>query len=105
MDNSAPEITALTAVVKKGRKLHISGTARDSASRILNVEYSLNGDYYKALGPKDGLFDSSQEDFTAVIKLKRGKPARSIAVKAFDEYGNITNERIFIRKGSGSLKR
>ena len=73
IDNTAPVISSLTALVKKGRHLTIKGTARDSASRILNVEYALNGDYYKALAPKDGLFDNSQEDFTATVKLEKGQ--------------------------------
>ena len=104
IDNTSPTVSSLTAIVKKNRQLTINGTARDAASRIINVEYALNGDYYKALEPKDGLFDSSQEDFTATIKLKRGKKARTVAVKAFDEFGNVTNTRIFIRGGRGSLK-
>jgi hypothetical protein len=66
-----------------------SGKARDTASPITELAYSVDGGDWQAAGPKDGVFDDLEELFA--ITLPAGLPSgnHTIAVRAVDSAENL----------------
>jgi hypothetical protein len=92
IDHTAPEISDVT--VEQGV---ITGTARDAASRITFLAWSLDGGKLKALAPEDGIFDSQEEGLKAKLPEPLAKGPHAAAVQAADEAGNLETVRVTFR--------
>jgi hypothetical protein len=103
VDNTPPRFRNIK-VSQQGAELLIQADAFDESSRILNGEYSLNGNYFLPLSAEDGIFDHTWEKINHKVTLKDGVVARTIAVKLFDEFGNTAVKQVFVRNGKGSYK-
>jgi hypothetical protein len=90
VDNRPPEVQQLAFDVATST---LTGTARDNLSLIRNLEFSLDGDDWQLMAPKDGVFDDRVEAFSLQIKKSALGP-HVIAVRATDEEGNIGTEKI-----------
>lgn len=94
VDNSAPEIVDMTAVVE-GRKARLSLRAIDALSIVTSVEVDIDNDDTFPLFPVDGLFDQREEsvDWTSG-ELKPGEHV--VTVAATDRAGNTEVRKVII---------
>jgi hypothetical protein len=93
VDNRKPTVTGLAA-----RYPQVSGTARDSYSPIKRIEYSIDGENWRLVGPLDGIFDSPGEAFRFKLPADVPRGNHVLAVRAFDEAGNVGVAQIKFKK-------
>ena len=87
IDNTPPVITFGTSRVAQGRTT-LAFDVRDEWSAIQKVEYSLDGQRWQVVYPKDGIFDSRTEQFE--LTLDPGAAARGVIIRAYDAKNNST---------------
>lgn len=88
IDNTKPDIKSLEAVAGTGGRYVISGTAQDDYSKIVKVQYTIDGQEWVSAYPVDGVFDSPEESFQITTRsLMSGD--YTLVVNAFDNEGNI----------------
>jgi len=85
IDNTAPEITALTATAQ-GAKLDIRFHAKDALNVLAKAEYSVNGGEWKVVEPTTRLTDSEEHDYR--FEADRAPGEATIAVRVSDAYEN-----------------
>ncbi len=84
IDNTPPEVKELEVT----EKTTIKGVAYDDTSRILQIEYSLDGEDWIDIFPEDDIFDSKKETFEFTIStLSSGE--HTVVVKATDSESNV----------------
>jgi sugar lactone lactonase YvrE len=84
VDNRKPELVDVKVAYPVA-----SGRAHDSFSAISELAYSVDGGDWQPFGPKDGIFDDPNEEFS--VKLPSGLAAgtHSLAVRAVDGAENV----------------
>ncbi len=87
IDNAPPLIT-VTAVRRDGTKTTIAFDVRDDQSAVLKADYSLDGNRWQTIYPKDGIADSRFEQFELVLD---GDSARGVIVRAADALNNVSS--------------
>jgi outer membrane protein assembly factor BamB len=96
IDNTPPSIGPLEARPAEGGRLRVTGVARDGASRILRLEYSVDGGRWVEFSPGDRIFDSREEAFDTVTdSLSSGEHA--VVVKVVDESLNVGSAKAVVR--------
>ncbi len=95
IDNTPPAISGLTARQENG-KLVIRFRAEDALSALASAEYSLNGGDWIAVPPSTRITDSLAHDYAAEVTTATGKEV-VVAVKAADEFDNVTVQKIVVR--------
>lgn len=90
IDNTPPVIT-VSGVRREGTRATIAFEVRDDQSAVLKVEYSLDGDRWNAVYPKDGLADSRSEQFELVLEAEAG--SKGVILRAADALNNVTSAR------------
>ena len=85
IDNTAPEITALTATAQ-GTKIEVRFHAKDALNVLAKAEYSVNGGDWKVVEPTTRLTDSEEHDYR--FEADRGAGEATIAVRVSDAYEN-----------------
>lgn len=86
IDNTPPVIE-LGPATANGRRAEIGFTVRDTTSKILTAEFSIDGSEWRQVFPKDGIADSKIESYQlSVDNLTPGD--HTIALKATDAMGN-----------------
>ena len=90
IDNAPPEIT-VTAVRREGARLMIAFDVRDEHSAVQKAEYSLDGDRWQTIYPKDGIADSRVEQFELVLEGEAA--ARGVIIRAADALNNMASAR------------
>jgi hypothetical protein len=83
IDTRAPTVTAR---VEGGRVL---GDARDGASSITRVEVSFDTHEWRPARAADGVFDERDESFEARTPAGLPPGEHTVAVRAYDEAGNM----------------
>ena len=86
IDNSPPVIT-VSSVRRDGNRLIIAFDARDANSAIQKAEYSLDGDRWQTVYPKDGIADSKYEQFE--LALESTAPGRGVMLRVSDGLNNL----------------
>jgi hypothetical protein len=96
VDNTRPMLAELRASVSPdGRKAEVSGLARDDLSNIARIEYSVDAGDWRAIFPRDNIFDSREEDFQFTVEgLSPGE--HTIIVNATDTEENIGSGKVLI---------
>jgi sugar lactone lactonase YvrE len=90
IDNVAPVITVVSARRDSGRAT-VNFDVRDANSSVQRVDYSLDGDRWQTIYPKDGIADSRFEQFELVLD---GEAAlRGVILRATDTLGNTSSAR------------
>lgn len=89
IDNTPPTI-GVTGARRDGARTIILFDVRDADSSVQKVEYSLDGDRWQAVYPKDGIADSSFEQFELALE---GEAARGVIIRATDSLNNVTSAR------------
>ena len=87
IDNGPPAIT-VTAVRREGVRTIITFDVRDDQSAVQKADYSLDGNRWQTIYPKDGIADSRFEQFELVLD---GDPARGVIVRATDALNNVSS--------------
>ena len=90
IDNSPPEITILS-VRREGTRLLMEFEVRDEYSAVQRADYSLDGDRWQTIYPKDGIADSRFEQFE--LALEGEAAARGVIVRAADALNNVASAR------------
>jgi sugar lactone lactonase YvrE len=85
IDNTAPEITALTATAQ-GAKIDVRFHAKDALNVLAKAEYSVNGGEWKVVEPTTRLTDSEEHDYR--FEADRAAGEATIAVRVSDAYEN-----------------
>jgi hypothetical protein len=87
IDNAPPAIT-VTAVRREGTRTTIAFDVRDDQSAVQKADYSLDGNRWQTIYPKDGIADSRFEQFELVLD---GDAARGLIVRAADALNNVSS--------------
>ena len=90
IDNMPPVVT-VTTVRREGTRTVIAFDVRDTDSAVQKAEYSLDGDRWQTIYPKDGIADSRAEQFELV--LEGDTAARGVIIRATDSLNNVTSAR------------
>ena len=90
IDNTPPDVT-VTSVRRDGARLLINFDVRDEHSAVQKAEYSLDGDRWQTIYPRDGIADSRAEQFELV--LEGDAAARGVIVRASDALNNVASAR------------
>ena len=90
IDNTPPVIT-VTSVGRQGGRLAIAFNVRDENSAVQKAEYSLDGDRWQTIYPKDGIADSRLEQYELVLDGEPG--TRGVIIRATDALNNIASAR------------
>ena len=67
IDNLPPAVT-VTAVRREGNRTVIAFDVQDADSAVQKAEYSLDGDRWQSIYPRDGIADSRAEQFELVLE-------------------------------------
>jgi hypothetical protein len=90
IDNTPPTIT-VTSVRRDGPRVTIAFEIRDANSAVQKADYSLDGDRWQTIYPKDGIADSRFEQFELVLEGEAG--ARGLILRAADALNNVASAR------------
>lgn len=91
IDNTPPTIT-VTSSRRDGNKVTIAFEARDGNSTIQKAEYSLDGDRWQMVYPKDGISDSKYEQFE--LTLDGMTTGRGVMLRVMDALNNIAGTEV-----------
>jgi hypothetical protein len=90
IDNMPPTIV-VTGVRRDGPRTVITFDVRDEDSAVQKAEYSLDGDRWQTIYPKDGIADSRLEQYELVLDGEPG--TRGVIIRATDALNNIASAR------------
>jgi hypothetical protein len=90
IDNTPPVIT-VTGVTRQSGRMTITFEVRDDNSAVQKAEYSLDGDRWQTIYPKDGIPDSRLEQFELVLDGELG--THGVIIRATDALNNIASAR------------
>jgi hypothetical protein len=90
IDNTPPVIT-VTSVTRQGGRMTIAFDVRDDSSAVQKAEYSLDGDRWQTIYPKDGIPDSRLEQFELTLDGELG--THGVIIRATDALNNIASAR------------
>jgi hypothetical protein len=93
VDNAPPSI-AVGSVRRDGARTILAFEVRDSESAVQKAEYSLDGDRWMTIYPRDGIADSRLEQFELVLEGDPG--TRGVIVRATDALNNVTSTDIAV---------
>jgi hypothetical protein len=97
VDNTAPAITIGSVRRDVGRAV-ITFEVRDADSSVQKAEYSLDGDRWLTVYPRDGITDSRVEQFELVLE---GEAAgRAVIVRANDALNNVATTNVPAASGA-----
>ena len=89
VDNTPPTVTVIGAR-REGARAILGFEVRDTDSAVQKVEYSVDGDRWQTVYPKDGIADSRFEQFDLPLE---GDAARGVIIRATDSLNNVTSAR------------
>jgi hypothetical protein len=90
IDNAPPAIT-VSAPRAAGTRTTIQFDVRDEWSPIQKVEYSLDGQRWQMIYPRDGIFDSRSEQFE--LTLDSESASQGVIIRAYDAKNNSATAR------------
>jgi outer membrane protein assembly factor BamB len=90
IDNSPPQVT-ITSARRDATRLTLTFEARDEHSSVQKADYSLDGDRWQTIYPRDGIADSRVEQFELVLEGEAA--ARGVIIRVTDALNNVTSAR------------
>jgi hypothetical protein len=90
IDNTPPVIT-VTSVTRQAGHMVITFDVRDENSVVQKAEYSLDGDRWQTIYPKDGIPDSRLEQFELTLDGEPG--THGVIIRATDVLNNVASAR------------
>lgn len=101
VDNTAPEVTALSVRAAAGG-LRVEGSARDAASPLWRLEVSVDDGPWRSIAPSDGLVDREETSFAFDWKWQPLAPGEHlVSVRAVDLAGNSATRAVPVSVGTG----
>jgi hypothetical protein len=97
--DNMPPIVNVTSLRREGTRAVILFEVRDDHSAVQKVEYSLDGDRWQTIYPKDGIADSRTEQFE--LTLEGDTATRGVIIRATDSLNNTTSARGEVPASSG----
>ncbi|MDR4507179.1 MAG: hypothetical protein MRJ65_02895 [Candidatus Brocadiaceae bacterium] len=95
IDNSRPAISSLSVVKRPDGNYEICGIIHDKYSRIIRVQYTIDGEKWISASPEDGIFDGLEEAFRITTgPLRAGE--YTFIINAFDDEQNIGIEKVLL---------
>ncbi|MGR3309221.1 MAG: hypothetical protein ACUZ77_00450 [Candidatus Brocadiales bacterium] len=95
IDNTRPRILELEATVFDTKECKVKGIARDDASVISKIQYSLDATDWVSIFPEDQIFDAAEETFQLhTPALSKGE--HTIIINALDSEGNVGSSKVVI---------
>jgi sugar lactone lactonase YvrE len=91
IDNTPPTFANASARLDGNRAI-VTVDVRDDHSPIQRVEYSLDGEEWRAVFPSDGIADSRTEHYEIVIEGRIG--ARGLTLRALDSMNNVATIQV-----------
>jgi hypothetical protein len=98
IDNLPPAI-AVTAIRREGSRTIIAFDVRDDHSAVQRVDYSLDGEKWMTIYPKDGIADSRFEQFELTVSGESS--GRGVVLRAADALNNVSSARGDMSPASG----
>jgi hypothetical protein len=89
--DNAPPVIAIISARREAARVVVSFEVRDQQSSVQKVDYSLDGDRWQAVYPKDGIADSPLEQFE--LTLEGEAASRGVILRATDALNNVANAR------------
>jgi hypothetical protein len=89
--DNMPPVVNVSSVRREGTRTTILFDVQDVDSAVQKAEYSLDGDRWQTIYPKDGIADSRAEQYELV--LEGATAARGVIIRATDALNNITSAR------------
>ena len=102
IDNVPPVIT-VTSVRRDNGRATITFDVRDANSSVQKVDFSLDGDKWQSVYPKDGIADSRFEQFELV--LEGDAVSRGVTLRATDALNNTASARGEVPEPAASGRR
>ncbi len=90
IDNGPPAVNVTASRPANGR-VTIQFEVRDEWSSISKVEYSLDAQRWQVVYPRDGIFDSRNEQFE--LTLESADAAKGLIIRAYDAKNNSATAR------------
>src|SRR5262249_29128923 len=90
VDHTKPEVADLQA-----HALQITGRAKDDASPITAIEFSVDGNDWRPASASDGVLDRRTEAFTATLPTLAKGP-HVVTVRALDAADNVGSARVTV---------
>ena len=90
VDNTPPGIV-VSSSRREGARTVLTFTVRDEDSSVQKVEYSLDGNQWQTVYPRDGIADSRVEQFE--LALEGEMATRGVIIRAADALNNLASER------------
>lgn len=90
VDNAPPVIT-VTSTRRDGARVVVAFEVRDRQSPVQKVDYSLDGERWQALYPRDGIADGLVEQYE--LTLEGEAATRGVTLRAMDALANVANAR------------
>ena len=90
IDNMPPVIN-VASVRREGARTVIAFEVRDDHSAIQKAEYSLDGNSWQTIYPRDGISDSKVEQFE--LTLEGETAGRAVVIRANDALNNLISAR------------
>ncbi len=84
--DNAPPVVQIQDVRPEGSRTIVTFDVRDAHSVVQKVEYSVDGNRWRLVYPKDGIADSRVEQFVLTLD---GDGARGLVIRATDALNNI----------------
>jgi len=84
-------------VRRDGNRTTVSFEVHDGESSVQKAEYSLDGDRWITVYPRDGIADSQTEQFELTLDGETG--SRAIIVRATDALNNVANADVAVPSG------
>ena len=88
VDNAPPTIT-VTAFRREGTRTVIAFEVRDRESAVQKAEYSLDGNRWQTIYPKDGIADSRFEQYE--LTLEGASATQGVIIRANDALNNVAS--------------
>jgi hypothetical protein len=102
IDNTPPVIT-VTSVRKEGGRTILAFDVRDDNSAVQKVEYSLDGDHWQTVYPKDGIADSRFEQYE--LTVTDTQVGLGVVLRATDALNNVSSAQGYAAAGAASGRR
>jgi sugar lactone lactonase YvrE len=90
IDNTPPVVT-ITGSRRDGTRTILAFEVRDDHSAVQKAEFSLDGERWQNVYPRDGIADSRMERYE--LALEGNQAARGVIIRVTDALNNVTSAR------------
>ena len=97
IDNTPPNIRAVSAPVVAGERVRASFDVEDATGRIKRADVSIDGGPWREVFPDDGIADSQRERFSLDLPIT-GAGEHTISLRAHDNSNNVGSVSVIVRK-------